>query len=290
MNGRHNDWNSERPRPRAALRKARTDRGLGLRELARQINRQPGQLSTWETATHRPKPDQVSQILTALGVSGDEYDEIIDLAYHDDSSPWVATSVPEQRQQLSALIDFEQHASKLTYVDPLLIPGLLQTSGYIQAVMSAGGVPKSEIATRVALRLGRKDVITRESSPIPFESYVCIQALTQVIGGAQVMVNQLKHIIELAQRPNITVRIIRRDCGWHPALEGPFFFIDFVDERSLVHLETRQSGLFFHEPYHVSVYRRAIETVRQASHDAHETIRIIDDIAKKMETPGAATT
>ena len=174
----------------AALRKARKDRGLGLRELARQLNRQPGVLSTWETAARRPKPDQVSQILTTLGVTGEEYDEIIELAYHDDSSPWVATSVPEQRQQLNALIDFEQHASKLTYIAPLLIPGLLQTSDYIHAIMSAGGVPTSEITTRTELRLGRKDIITRRTNPAPFDAYLCVQALTHMIGSPATMINQ----------------------------------------------------------------------------------------------------
>jgi transcriptional regulator with XRE-family HTH domain len=268
----------------AALRKVRTDRGLGLRELARKLNRQPGVLSSWETAARRPKPDQVSQILTTLGVTGKEYDEIIDLAYHDDSSPWVATSVPEQRQQLNALIDFERNASKLTYIAPLLIPGLLQTSGYIHAIMSAGGVPTSEIASRAALRLGRKETITREANPVLFEAYVCTQALTHVIGGTATMVEQVKHILQLAIRPNITVRAVRPDCGWHPALEGQFILIDFADTASLVHLETRKSGLFLHEPEEVSAYQRAVKDTDKVSYGEQETFRIFDDIARRMET------
>src|SRR6266511_657857 len=65
----------------AALRQAREDKHLLLRELAMAINRDTGTLSRWETGERAPKPEHIAQILATLGVDSDRYDEIMTLAY-----------------------------------------------------------------------------------------------------------------------------------------------------------------------------------------------------------------
>ncbi len=176
--------NVQTPKARAlgaALRQAREEKGLLLRELGTMITRDIGVLSRWETGERTPKPEQVAQILTNLGVVGDRYDEIMSLAYGTDESQWVATTLPEQRQQMAAYVDWEQNASRIVEVAPLLVPGLLQTSEYIQAIMTAGGVPTGEIASRVTARIGRREIIVKQS---PAELLVLLGrgALNQDIG------------------------------------------------------------------------------------------------------------
>src|SRR3989337_651234 len=121
----------------AALRQAREDKELLLRELAAMIQRDIGVVSRWETGNRTPKPEQVAQILTKLEVDGERYDEIMTLAYGTNESQWVAITLPEQRQQMAALVDWEQRATRIVEVSPLLVPGLLQTSGYIRGMMTA---------------------------------------------------------------------------------------------------------------------------------------------------------
>lgn len=70
------------PKSRAlgrALRQAREDNGLKLREFAERLGRDPGLLSRWETGERTPRPDQVAQILALLGVNGDRFDEFVQL-------------------------------------------------------------------------------------------------------------------------------------------------------------------------------------------------------------------
>src|SRR5262245_47523636 len=97
----------------AALRQAREENHLLLRELGSAINRDIGVISRWETGERTPKPEQVAQILTTLGVNGERYDEIMTLAYGTDQSQWVATTLPEQKQQTVAYLDWEQNASRI---------------------------------------------------------------------------------------------------------------------------------------------------------------------------------
>jgi transcriptional regulator with XRE-family HTH domain len=86
------------PKARAlggALRQAREDKGLLLRELASAIERDMGVLSRWETGDRTPKPEQVVRILTQLGVNGDRFDDIMALAYGTDDPEWTATTVSD---------------------------------------------------------------------------------------------------------------------------------------------------------------------------------------------------
>jgi transcriptional regulator with XRE-family HTH domain len=272
------------PKARAlgnALRQTREEHGLTLRALAAQINRDAGVLSRWETGDRKPKPEHVAQILTALGVNGERYDEIITLTYGPDQPQWVATTLPEQRQQLTALLNFEQNATTITEVSPLLVPGLLQTSGYVRAIMSGGGVPAAEIATRVAIRIGRKDVLTRPG-PVNLIALIGEAALHQTVGSPNVMIEQLRHLLDMSQHSNINLRVIPYSSGWHPALEGSFKLIE-SKQATVVHLETRTSGLFLHEDLDVNAYQHAVGMVLQVATSPIEAVRIIAAAAKSWE-------
>jgi transcriptional regulator with XRE-family HTH domain len=273
------------PKARAlgnALREARKERELTLRVFGAQIDRDPADLSRWETGERTPKPEQVAQILTALGISGTRYKEIMTLAYNTDAPMWVATSLPEQRQQLAAFLEFEQNASRIVEVAPLLVPGILQTTNYIRAIMTAGGVPQTEIASRVALRIGRREVIEHPAKT-QFTALISQGVFYHDVGGRDVTIEQLRHLIKVSRRPNVDLRVIPHGSGWNPALEGSFTLIESEDSTVVVFLETRRSTLYLHQKDDVDAYRNAVDMVldRTRSHD--ESVRFLANAVKKME-------
>ncbi|WP_258348696.1 helix-turn-helix domain-containing protein [Saccharopolyspora gregorii] len=264
-----------------ALRQAREENGLTLRALGKRLERDPGVLSRWETGDRTPRPEQVAQVLTSLGINGERYEEVVELAHGADAPNWVATTLPAQRQQLEAVMDLEQRATRIVEVSPLMIPGLLQTSDYIAAVMEGGGVPAAEIAARTALRISRREAVTGPRSP-ELVAYIGEAALHQVIGSRAVLRAQLRFLNQVGARPNIELRVVPLANGWHPGLEGPFFIIrSGLDE--VVHLENRKSGLFLHEQADVKIYREAVGMVERVARNAHESRAIIADLARRME-------
>jgi transcriptional regulator with XRE-family HTH domain len=262
-----------------ALRKARLDKGLKLREFAVQINRDPAMLSRWETGDRSPKPEQVAQILTVLGVSGETYDDIMTLVYGTHESQWVATTLPEQRQQLAAYLEYESNATHITEVAPLLVPGLLQTNDYVRAIMSAGGVPPVDVQTRIAVRLGRREIITG-SNPAHLVALIGQAALYQNIGGKTTTLAQLRHLLKVAQYPNVDLRIIPFGIGWHPALEGSFYLLN---PTPVVFLETRRSMLLLHKDDDVNAYKHAVEMTRRVAMSPDESTRFIAELIQRME-------
>lgn len=265
------------------LRALREESGLSLRKLSIDMGRDPGALSRWETGERTPKPTDVAQILTMLGIAGDRYDEIIAMTRGTSDSGYVANRLPEQSQQLAALLECERAADTITEVSPLLIPGLLQTSEYIRAIMSAGTVPKHEVETRIAVRLGRRDVIARRD-PARLISFLGEAALRQVVGSTEVMVDQLQYLLHTTQFRNVDLRVIPFTSGWHPGLEGSFTLINSERANPVVHVENRRSGLFFRELLDVEAYRRAAEIVSHAALSPNESTRLIKHIAGEIDS------
>ncbi|HWE90553.1 MAG TPA: helix-turn-helix transcriptional regulator [Pseudonocardiaceae bacterium] len=276
-NQRCNASNNRSPRALAlgtALKAARLDGEFGLREFAKEIGRDPSVLSRWESGERAPLPTEAAQILGKLGVTGKLYDQIIKLAYGLDDPMWLATSLPEQRAQLNALLDFERMTSQITEVSPLLVPGLLQTSDYARAIMVRADVPADEISTRVATRMGRREVL-KKSGPFRFTALIGEAALRQQIGNARITAEQMGFLLEMAQHPNVDIRVLPFDSDWHPGLEGPVLLIGAENETSVVHLEVRGSGLFLHAPHDVSAYRAAVAKVTKQAISAEDSEVVI---------------
>src|SRR6266545_3441460 len=248
----------------AALREARLERGLGVRQLAQELGRDHSLISRYESGERVPKLEDIATILAIIGVNGERRDEILDLARGTNQPRWLAVTLPEQRQMLAALLELERTATSIIEVTPLLIPGLLQTTRYIRAIMTAGGVPADEIETRVAVRIGRRETITQDT-PAKLTALVGETALRQEIGGPDVMIEQLRHLLAMAKRSNVDLRIIPFTAGWYPALEGPFTVIDSTDSAPVVHLENRRPGLCLDEGEELDLYREAAKSVLEVA-------------------------
>lgn len=267
------------PKARAlgtALRGAREERKLTTRDLAHRIGRNQGEISRWETGDRAPKPEHVAQVLTAMGIIGEPYDEIMSLAYDTTAPTWVATTLPAQQQQLAAYVEMEQSAIALTQVSPMLVPGLLQTRDYTHAIMSEASLSSDEVVTRVTIRMGRRDALTR-ANPVQYTAFIGETAIHQNISDCPVMIEQLRHLLEMTKRPNVTIRLMPFDSRWHPGLEAPFILIRPADSMPVVHLELRRTSTFLHEEDVVNAYLRALDKINKVALTPEVSARLITD-------------
>ncbi|HEX3781318.1 MAG TPA: helix-turn-helix transcriptional regulator [Pseudonocardiaceae bacterium] len=274
------------PKARAlgvALRKARESRDVGVRELARQIGDDAGALSRYEKGERALKPEKASQILGALGINGSEYQAIMALTHDTEGPLWVAVSLPEQQHQADALLEFEDKASRIILVGASLIPGLLQTRNYTEAIMKSNDdVPSSEIRTRVAVRLGRQTVLGR-AKPVVLDALMGEGVLDQLIGTSAGMIEQLNWLLEIGERENVSIRVMPKMGGWHPGLEGMFDLIE-SELMPVVQLDTRRSSLFLHEEQDVDSYRRAVEQASRVAMSPADSAGLIAEHIKRWES------
>jgi hypothetical protein len=154
---------------------------------------------------------------------------------HDDTNRAWAADGPEHRS-----------AAQLRSYQVQQIPGLLQTGDYIRAVTQLGHPMASEreLDRWVSLRLARQVILTR---PKPPSIWVVVDeaAIRRPIGGPAVMRAQLRHLLEVAQRPTVTVQVVPFQAGGHAAAGGPFNILRFADYDlpDVVYLEQLTSAL-----------------------------------------------
>lgn len=230
----------------AWLRDARTAANLGTRELARMLDLPHPYISRWETAERMPRPEDVATVLTACGVNGSERERLINLARTATEPNWVTVGEPGASEALAALLEFEQTSKRIAEWSPTVVPGLLQTGDYARAIMHGAGIAQNEIDPRVRVRLSRRDVLTRRNA-IEFLALIGQESLRQIIGGEEVMVDQLRLLLQFAEYPSVTLHVVPTGRGWHPGMAGPFELLQFESGRPIVHLEHLRSSLFLYE-------------------------------------------
>jgi hypothetical protein len=124
----------------------------------------------------------------------------------------------------------------------MVVDGLLQTSDYARALLSTR--PNSaaeEIEALVAARIERQAVLARDKPPVVW--VVMDEAVLQrQIGGTQVMREQLWHLADMSERPNIVLEIVPLSAGAHTGLLGAFAIAESDDVARVGYLDTASEG------------------------------------------------
>jgi hypothetical protein len=102
-------------------------------------------------------------------------------------------------------------------------------------------------------------------------------ALCRRIGGGEVMAGQLRHLLEVAAQPHMSVRVLEFDAGAHPAAGVSFTVFGFGDPpgEPVVFREQLDANSFLDELEQVAVYTSAVAVAGRvaAGHErSHELI------------------
>lgn len=267
----------------AELRDLRAAKSLTTREVAARLGWSASRVSRTENGRRNISSEDVAALLVLYGVTGAERDRLLTLAREADQPGWWETRHPGLPSQLNALIGFESQATRIIDLQLVLVPGLLQSPEYTRAVMERTGVPANEIETRVATRLSRQVILSRADPP----EYLAIldeAVVRRPIGGRTVMIEQLRRLVGIAERPGISLQVIPYGVGAHAGLNGSFMMLEFAKARTIVHLEHTRSSLFLDDPDDVSPFATGIDTLREMALDPMKSAEFIASVAAEYES------
>lgn len=280
--------NATTPRPRAyvlgaEMRDARRKSGLTLRGLASILDVSHSVLVRWERGDRVPAPESVSAVCAVLGVSATTRNRLLKLTREAAAEPARTPSpggAPEI-DQLSALLEFERTAASITNVAPTVVPPLLQTADYARAIMDAGEPEGAD--KRVAMRLGRREVVTRRRSAVGYTALVLESALHLPVGGRGVLLDQLAFLLEIGRHEKVDIRVVPLSAGWTPAQSGPFVLLEFAKAPPVVHLEHHRTAQFVQEADDVAGYVEARDQVIRAALTSDDSATFIKQLIAHEE-------
>jgi transcriptional regulator with XRE-family HTH domain len=171
-------------------------------------------------------------------------------------------------------IGVQEAAADLRQYQSELVPGLLQTREYAQAVIAADAdIDPAEVDRRVDLRMQRQALLTRPFQPPDFTLVLNESVIQRPIGGARVMADQCRRLADMTDLPNFSLYIVPFSVGLHHGvISGPFTMLRFPrtadgreTEPPIVYVESFTGALYLEKPTEVERYEWAFERIMQAA-------------------------
>lgn len=177
-------------------------------------------------------------------------------------------------------MDHEADAIALQSYETLLIPGLLQTEAYVQALLSAHYPPLDDetIESRVAARLERQQLLFRK--PTAYFGFVFEEiVLRRPVGGSAAMREQCRRLLELGELRNVSVQVLPTDRGAHAGLNGPIVLIETPEREHYAYEEGQAVSVLHSGSKELSDLTQRFGMIRTQALSAEESARFIGKVA-----------
>ncbi|WP_214407750.1 helix-turn-helix domain-containing protein [Pseudonocardia lacus] len=244
------------------LRRLREQAGISRDLAGDTIRASAAKISRMELGRVGFKMRDVADLLTLYGVVDPaEREEFLDLARRANEPGWWHRYADLLPSWFETYIGLEQAASVIRTFELQFIPGLLQTPDYARAVTRLAHTRHDEIERRVELRMKRQQLLTRDAAP-KLWAVVDESALRRsVCADPEVLREQLRHLMRMNERSNISLQFVPLSRGGHAAAGGSFTMLRFAqpDLPDVVYLEQLTSALYLDKRTDVDHYAMVMD-------------------------------
>ncbi|MEV2192620.1 helix-turn-helix transcriptional regulator [Streptomyces phaeochromogenes] len=256
----------------AELRHARERKGLSQSELGEPLFVSGSFIGQLEAGTRRLHLEYAAQI-----------DEILDTnGFFERNCKALAKS--KYPDHFAEAAEAEAVATAIRQYAQLLIPGLLQTKAYAEAVFRAyrPTAPDAEIDPLVTARLERAHLLDDPTTPLLW-AVLDEAALRREVGGGTVMAEALRHVADLTRKHRIIVQMLPFGAGAHAAMDGPLKLMEFEDAPPLSFVEAPDMGKLLDDPATVARHTLMFSLLQAAALSPQDSLAVIESVAQDYE-------
>lgn len=270
----------------AQLRRLRETAGVTRDDAGYHIRASGSKISRMELGRVSFKERDVTDLLEFYGIHDPaEKEKLVQLTREANATPWYQKFQDVVPDWFHVFVGLEEAAQLIRVYEVQFVPGLLQTEEYARAVILQGapGLDPDEVERRVALRMGRQKLLTRENPP---RYWVIMDeaALRRPMGGRDVHVGQIERLIDLVGEPNITIQVMPFRYGGHAAEGGAFTIMRFpeTDLPDVVYMEYLTGAHYVDKPEEVERYAAVMERLSVAGTSPDRTREILSGMLKEI--------
>jgi transcriptional regulator with XRE-family HTH domain len=240
------------------IKKERLARGWSLRELSAHSGIDFSHLSKIE-AWKRPPTAKVADAMDAVFPERRGWFR----EYYEDSK----SSIPPG---LRSWAEHEDKAVRLSIWSPGIVHGLFQTADYARVFLSTlASVPAEVVEARLANRLARQQRVLYREDPPAVTCIIDHVALYRGVGSPEIMAAQMRHLLEVASLPNVTLQLLPPVA--HPATASELIIAD----NNAAYAEHLVAGGVYTEDDTVTRLELIFTTIRAECYRASDSAAII---------------
>jgi transcriptional regulator with XRE-family HTH domain len=260
----------------AELRRLREAAGVTIDVVADRLGCSTSKVSRIETGHTSATPRDVMDMLAVYGVSSSISDELVEIAREARQKGWWH---PYSTVLVGAYVGLEAAARSIRAYEQQVIPGLLQSEEYANAMIRAARLSDTpqEIDARVHVRMARQSLLIQDD---PLDLWVVLDeaVLSRPVGGPDVMRDQLMRLIEASELPNVTLQVLPFAAGAHAGMDGTFSILDFpeAEDPAVVYAENATGGLFLEKAEEIAKYRRIFDSIQATALTPEESRMMIE--------------
>ena len=275
----------KRRRLRAELRNARTAADLTQDQVAEAMEWSPSKIIRIEAGSVGVSTNDMKALLRLYHIDDPKrVDELLALARVARER---STTYRDASPKLLQFIDYEAAASAIQGFQSAAVPGLLQTDEYARNIISVVNpeASKEQIEALVKVRMKRQELLAR-TDPVELLFVVDEAVIRRQVGGADVMRRQVKHLVAMADRKNVTIEVVRFSVGAHPGMQGPFVIFEFPDteDDDVLYLETSHGELIIRdEPNEIANHEERLTALRKLSAGPKGSVALLERAAAGEE-------
>lgn len=248
------------------LRKRRKEAGLTLDQVAKIVNVSRPTVGAYEQGTRGVTEAMASRLEGALGL---EPGQLVDKLPAGKKSSIL--------KSLLTWIEFEKLASKLWTWQPTIVPGLLQTADYAEALIRGKpGVTDSQVREAVKARMDRQKIFLRDN-PTRLWAILDESILYRPVGSVDITRDQLARLVDVGRSPWATIQILPYSAMSTPGVLGGWTIAHANGRPEAAYVDSPLRGQLSDHPSDVEILRLRYETAREESLPASQSIKMIEE-------------
>ena len=275
----------------ALLRELRAGTDLKAEQVTLELKGKGPMVSRYESGEAKPAWGTVLTMLALYGAS-DEQRALASRLWDEVNEEPQSVRLPTGAHSgFRKLVNAEREAVRERIISPYVLPGLLQIEPYVRALLAAGHrleKYKTRPASLVDARLRRQERLDDELDSLGLVALIDESVIRRIVGGPDVLRQQLAHLLVVAERPNVTLRVVPFEAGAYGSMSGSCVIIDYPEPEptSGVYLEYPAGGSWVDNPEDVQRFTSMFDDVTELAYTPADTTNLIHDRMKDLSKRG----
>jgi len=274
------------------LRELRVRSRLTVRAAAGALEWSETKLWRIETGQTSLRSLDVEAMCRMYGAPPDATEALMALAKETKARGWWHAYSDVIRDSLDLYLGLEEAASQLSWYTSELVPGLLQTREYARVVLRAhhSRASDEDVDRLVDVRIARQSLLARAMASPTVKVVFNEAVLRRAVGGEAVMAAQLERLVVMTNRPNVSLRVLPFEIGFHEGLLSKSFgilrFPTARDGREMepptIYVEGLTGALYLDKPGEIERYEDAFNAIWLSALDEARSRSFFHEAAREF--------